>query len=160
MGTRKPTPVTVQVNVTRNMVDYALQQTSTMCAVALALRDANDDWVLPRVTQDDIRFTDRRTNERVIIKTPQKVSSFIDKFDRQREAVRPFTFELDLTQAERRPVRKLQPSQILKQAGYDATREGPYAHHSKTSPRRQARIPVAIAPTNTSKRELRPVTDG
>jgi len=149
----------VLVQVTRNMVNYALQQTSTMCAVALALRDANDDWVLPRVTQDDIRFTDRRTGERVIVKTPPKVSAFIDKFDRQRETVRPFNFEIDLSQAERRPVKRRQPSEILKQALYDQGRNEPYSHHAASSPRRQARIPAAVAPTNTSKRELRPVAD-
>lgn len=137
----------VRIQVTRNMVDYALQQTSTMCAVALALRDANDDWVLPRVTQDDIRFTDRRTKERIVIPTPPKVAEFIDKFDRRREAVKPFAFDLDLSQAETRPVEHKQPSQMIRQK---QLRENP-------GMRRQRRIPAAVAPKNTSKRELRPL---
>lgn len=137
-----------RINVTRNMVDYALQQTSTMCAVALALRDANDDWVLPRVTQEDIRFTDRRTHERVIIPTPAKVAEFIDKFDRQREAVAPFNFDIDLSTAERRPMKRLQPTQLIKQAERDRQRKD-------SQGRRQKRTPAGSF-NNTSKRELRP----
>lgn len=137
----------VHVDVTRNMVHYALQQTSTLCAVALAIRDASDDYVYPRVTQQDIRWTDRRTGQRVIVPTPPEVATWIDKFDRQKEAVSPFGFDLDLSEAKTRPIQRLQPSQQIKQS----------ETNRKTRERRQKRIPVAVAPKNTSKRELRPV---
>jgi hypothetical protein len=135
------------VTVTRNMVDYALQQTSTLCAVALALKDANDDIILPRVTQKDIRYTDRRTGQRVTVPTPPEVSAFIDRFDRRRELVKPFAFDLDLSEAKTRPIKHAQPSQLIRQAELNR----------QTRERRQAKIPVAIRPKNTSKRELRPV---
>ena len=147
MTRRKSTQNSVHVDVTSNMVHYALQQTSTLCAVALAIKDASDDYILPRVTQKDIRYTDRRTGHRVTVPTPPEVATWIDKFDRQREQVAPFGFDLDLSQATMRPIIKLQPSQLIRNA----------ANHKKTAERRQKKIPVAIRPKNTSKRELRPV---
>lgn len=144
---RSTKDTTVHVDVTRNMVHYALQQTSTLCAVALALRDANDDYVLPRVTQEEIRWTNRRTGERVSIPTPPEVSTWIDQFDRQREAVRPFGFDLDMSQATVRPVEHKQPSQLIRQAQL----------RQDNGMRRQRKIPVGTRPKNTSKRELRPV---
>lgn len=144
--TRRKT-ATVHVDVTRNMVHYALQQTSTLCAVALALRDADDDFVLPRVTQEEIRWTNRRTGERVSVPTPPEVSVWIDQFDRRREAVKPFGFDLDLSQATVRPVVRQQPSEMIRQAELRRDR----------TIRRQRKIPVGSRPKNTSKRELRPV---
>jgi hypothetical protein len=136
----------MKIQVTRNMVDYALQQTSTLCAVALALRDANDDWILPRVTQEDIRVTDRRTGKRITIPTPPKVAAWIDKFDRQREAVGAFSFDLDLTQATTRPMQHITPSGAIKQAERNAR-----AKVRNT----QKRTPANYF-KNTNKRELRP----
>lgn len=140
----------VEINVTSTMVDYALQQKSTLCAVALALRDADDDWILPRVTQTDIRYTDRRTHERVIIPTPPEVAEFIDKFDRKREAVKPFTFELDMSQATKRPMTHLQPSQAIAKA---EARKRAEAKKPRTG---QKRLPPRTF-NNTNKRELRPI---
>lgn len=137
-----------KIQVTRTMVDYALQQTSTLCAVALALRDANDDWVLPLVTQDEIRYTDRRTQERVILSTPPKVAEWIDRFDKKRELVKPFSFELDTTNAVRRPIVRKQPSEMIRQAVLRKDKDKVI--------RRQRKIPVGSRPKNTSKRELRP----
>jgi hypothetical protein len=137
-----------KIQVTSQMVNYALQQTSTLCAVALALRDANDDWILPRVTQNDIRYTDRRTGQRVTIPTPKKVAAWIDKFDRQREAVSPFSFDLDLAQATVRPIKHLQPSEVIAQAKRDKERR-----KVRTT---QKKVPSGTF-KNTNKRELRPV---
>lgn len=146
--TRKST-TTTKIHVTSHHIGWALQEKSTLCAVALALRDANDDWVLPRVTQDDIRYTDRRTNQRVIIPTPPKVAQFIDRFDAKREYVGPITFELDMSKAVTRPMKHLQPSQVIAQAERDGNRP----KHRTT----QKKIPASMAIKNTNKRERRPV---
>jgi hypothetical protein len=138
----------MKIHVNHHHIDWALQQKSTLCAVSLALRDANDDWVLPRVTQDTIRYTDRRTQERVIIPTPPEVAEFIDAFDRQREAVGPITFNLDLRKAERRPMTHIQPSEAIAQAERRRKRE---ALNPRTTQKKTPQF------TNTSKRELRNV---
>lgn len=141
----------VKVQVTRLMVNYALQQTSTLCAVALALRDANEDgdWILPRVTQDTIRVTDRRTGERLTWKTPKKVAAYIDKFDREREAVGPMSFVLGEPD-EVRPIKHRQPSQIIA----DAQRFKAHRERQTAEGTRPGRVrPVGF--TNTRERLLR-----
>lgn len=91
----------VRVNVTRKMIDFALQQTSTNCAIALALKDSevngNDDAImLPHVDQKTIRFTDRVNGVRYTIPTPERIAKFIDDWDHARELARPFQFTIDL----------------------------------------------------------------
>ena len=140
----------VRINVTSTMVDFALQQKSTLCAVALALRDANDDWILPRVTQTDIRYTDRRTQQRIIVPTPPEVAKFIDQFDRKREYVKPFSFDLDLSTAVARPMTHAQPSEAIKKA---ERRKAAEAKKPRTT---QKKLPARTF-SNTNKRELRPV---
>lgn len=137
------------------MVDYALQQTSTLCGVALGLREANDDWILPRVTQDDIRVTDRRTGERLIWKTPPRVSKWIDKFDRQREAVGPIAFVLGEPDA-RRPIAHRQPSQIIADA--ERVRNGRAKRKAEGNPvQKPAKLPEGF--TNARTRVLRDVEE-
>lgn len=91
----------VRVSVSRKMIDFALQQTSTNCAIALALKDSevngNDDAVmLPHVDQKTIRFTDRVNGVRYTIPTPERIAKFIDDWDHARELARPFQFTIDL----------------------------------------------------------------
>jgi hypothetical protein len=146
----------VKVAVTRDMVDYALQQTSTLCAVALALRDANEDgdWILPRVDQDTIRVTDRRAGERYTWRTPRKVANYIDKFDRQREAVGPMTFVLGEPD-EVRPIRHRQPSEIIADAERRKKWRETHAVNGTTLPR--TKVPDTFS--NTRTRILRPPTE-
>lgn len=145
----------VKVQVTRNMVDYALQQTSTLCAVALALRDANEDgdWILPHVDQDTIRVTDRRTQQRYIWKTPKKVANYIDKFDRQREAVGPMAFVLGEPD-EIRSMTRRQPSEMIQQAiAREKRKQRPSESPEAKKARGDRRVPVNF--TNTRLRTLR-----
>lgn len=91
----------VRVNVSRKMIDFALQQTSTNCAIALALKDSelngNEDAVmLPHVDQKTIRFTDRVNGVRYTIPTPERIAKFIDDWDHSRALARPFQFTIDL----------------------------------------------------------------
>ncbi len=152
MTRRKIEPETTTVQVTRLMVDYALQQTSTMCGVALALREANPDWELPRVTQKDIRVTDRRTGKRLIWKTPRRVATWIDKFDRRREAVGPMAFVLGEPD-QTRPIKHRQPSQIIA----DSQRFQAYRSARKTAGSRVGanRAPLPAGFTASRTRTLR-----
>lgn len=84
---------TVQVN--RKLIAWALTQSSTQCAIAQALLDANDDWQRPWVTQKSIGFTDRRTDTRYSFETPPAIAAWITQFDQDPTVVKPFTFEID-----------------------------------------------------------------
>lgn len=109
----------VRINVTRDMIDYAVQQTSTSCAVSLALKESSDgDYILPKVNQNTISFTDRRSNTRYTVPTPPKVAEFIDTWDRDKTKARRFTFEMDLAspKVSRKPVRRLTPIEAAKSA--------------------------------------------
>lgn len=88
------------VRVDRRLIAWALQQTSTQCAIALALKDANDNFVRPVVTQEAIHVTDARSGIRYHFKTPKKIAEWIDQFDRSPETTKPLTFTVDLTEAE------------------------------------------------------------
>jgi hypothetical protein len=92
---------TFTVRVTRDLIAHALEQTSTMCAVAVALKAADEDIVRPRVTQTTIAFTDARSGKRYVFDTPDKIAKFIDAFDRGRELARPFNFGVDLDGAKK-----------------------------------------------------------
>lgn len=95
----------VTVRVTRKLLDWAIQQTSTQCAVALGLKDADEDIIRPKVTQDAIAFTDYRTDARYTFDVPEHIAKKIDAFDRDPSSVKPFTFTLDLDEA-----REIRPS--------------------------------------------------
>jgi hypothetical protein len=106
----------MKVTVTREMVGYALQQTNSNCAIALALKDANPDFIYPRITQESISVTDIREGKRYTFHTPDKMAKWIDKFDRG-ESPSPFSFELNIEEADKVvEVRRLQPSELAKQA--------------------------------------------
>lgn len=135
----------LKVHVTKPLINWALQQTSTACAIALALKNVDDEICYARVDQDTIRFTDRRTNTRYVFKTPPRLAAWIDSFDRDREGVRPINFTLDLGEPlTARPVRRLQPSQLAHQA--EAGRE----RRSKGTPANPA-----LTTRNGSERPLR-----
>lgn len=106
----------MKVNVTREMVGYALQQSNSNCAIALALKDADPDITYPRVTQTTISYTDKRTGQRYTFKTPEKMAKWIDDFDHGK-APRPFTFEVNPEEADRvKPIRRGQPSVLARAA--------------------------------------------
>jgi hypothetical protein len=104
--------VTVRVN--RHLINWALQQTSTQCAISLALKDADDNITHPRVTQGTIAFRDASTNTRYVFNTPEKIANWIDNFDRDPSTTKPLTFTLDLDEADKMvPIKRLQPSQTI-----------------------------------------------
>ena len=97
-----------RITVDRDNIDWAIQQSNTQCGIVLALIEMDDDIIYPRVTQDEIRFTSRKTGERYVYKTPPKAAKWIDEFDRNPNTVKPFNFELDLEHPEAvRPIRKI-----------------------------------------------------
>lgn len=144
---------TVDVNVTRDMIDVALTQRSTLCAIALALRDAdiNGNYERPWVTQDRIAVTDRSTDQRYewdADQIPETIKTWIDQFDRNPNKVRPFTFKLDLSTA--RVVRRQHTSAM---AAIKKEQDRSKVRNT------QKKIPAAQRGgiKHTTKRELRPV---
>lgn len=132
----------MKVAVTSQLVQYALQQTNSRCAIALAIKDASDDFVLPRVDQKTIRVTDRRTGKRYIFNTPEKIAKWIDNFDRNRELVEPIRFDLNLEDADEvKPMRHMDVHTAIAQTQRD---------HARRDGVRKANPGVA-----SSKRELR-----
>lgn len=152
---RKAKPTMVEVNVNRDMIDHALTQRSTLCAIALAIRDADvdGDFERPWITQNRIAFTNRRTDERYEFEAdqiPDEIKTWIDQFDRNPSKVKPFSFTLDLSQAKVIKRKHDAPLEaIKKRAEYEKLRE------RRTT---QKKIPRALEGIrNTSKRELRDV---
>lgn len=105
----------MRVQVKRDNIAWAIQQSNTQCAIAQALVEMDDDIIYPRVTQDEIRFTSRRTGERYVFKTPPKAAKWIDKFDHTPNDIGPVSFELD-TPTVVKPIRKLPASTRVKRA--------------------------------------------
>lgn len=153
MTRRKAKPSTVDVTVTRDMIDVALTQRSTLCAIALALRDADPDgdFERPWVDQNRIAFTNRRTDERYEFdadQIPEEIKTWIDQFDRNPNKVKPVTFQLDLSQARVVPRQHTGAMAAIKK------------EQDRTKVRNtQKRIPAAQRGEirHTSKRELRDV---
>lgn len=152
---RRKRPATVDVNVTRDMIHYAVTQTSTLCAIALALRDADPDgnFERPWVTQEHIAVTDRRTQERYqwdAEQIPDKIKTWIDQFDRDPQKVRPFAFQLDLSKAKVVPK---QHTSALQAVAKDKKNQEAKVRNT------QKRIPAGNRGgiRHTTKRELRDV---
>lgn len=147
-------PRVVDVNVSRDMIHYAVTQTSTLCAIALALRDADIDgnFERPWVTQNRIAITDRRTQERYewdADQIPDKIKTWIDQFDRDPGKVKPFSFQLDLSTA------RVVPRQ---HTGALAAIKKDESNRQQKVRNTQKRIPAELAEIrHTTKRELRDV---
>lgn len=103
----------VTIRVTRNLLDWALQQTSTQCAIALAIKDADDDFQRPKVTQQSMSFADARTGVRYTFPTPARLAKLIDDFDRDPSSVKPTSFTLDLDDAEVKPIKRATITQLV-----------------------------------------------
>lgn len=102
------------VRVTRHLIDWALQQTSTQCGIALALKDADENFTHPVVTQERISITDQRDGQRYTFTTPAKLAKFIDQFDRDPSQCKPVSFTIDLDAADDvRPIKRFQPSEMV-----------------------------------------------
>lgn len=154
--TRRAKPKVVDVNVTRDMIHYAVTQTSTLCAIALAMRDADIDgnFERPWVSQERIAITDRLTDQRYewdAEQIPDTIKTWIDQFDRDPGKVRPFTFQLDLSQARVVP---RQHTTAMQAVAKDKSNQ-----QQKRKRETQARIPAAHRSgiRHTTKRELRDV---
>lgn len=173
-------PDKIRVTVTRNMIHWAVTQSSTQCAVALALRDADPDGLFERpfVSQDRIAFTDRYTDLRYSWFAdwiPEKLKSWLDQFDRDPSKCRPFSFTVDTTVAKVEQLkRRKSPEDVVRQQKYNRSFEAKYPDRksgetvaqveerrqaAQVEERRQAKIPVAQREgiRHTSKRELRNV---
>ncbi len=83
------------IRVTQEMIDIATQRHRGDCAVAIAIRLADDRLGWARVDRDQISISDRTDEVRRVWVTPARVRSFIDTFDLNRVAAQPFTFTLD-----------------------------------------------------------------
>lgn len=133
----------VTIRVTRTLLDWALQQTSTQCAIALAIKDADDDFQRPKVTQQTISFADARTGVRYTFPTPARLAKLIDDFDRDPTVVRPTSFTLDLNDAEVKPIRHATVRQLVK----------------ASKKRREAEDAVRPARSITTSKIYRPLRD-
>lgn len=132
----------IRVQITRKLIDWALQQTSTQCAIALALKDAgNGDIVRPIVTQKTIAFTDARSGLRYTYFTPDKIATWIDTFDRDPSSVKPLVFTLDTSQPDR--VSEHKPRTISQSL---RSHEAYVASRQKVMPAKPPRIHRALRP--------------
>ena len=94
----------IRLQVSRKLIDWALQQNNSQCAISCAIRDA--DFYYPRVTQTRISFTDRDAGVRYTWPTPSKVAEWIDGFDRDRTLTQPLAINLDTQQAKVTPLKR------------------------------------------------------
>lgn len=113
----------ITVRVTRDHIGHAIRQTSTQCAVAIALKDAGD-FYRPVVTQEKIKFTDMTTGLRYEFDTPPKIAELIERFDALGpQTAKPASFTIDLDEATKvTPIKRRQPSELLEQAKKDRER--------------------------------------
>lgn len=87
----------ITVNVQAHHILFGRHGNAGHCAVNLAIREASESIGWVRV-KEDIRFSDRFTRKRYTVATPKKVVDWLKRFDANVN-VRPFKFELDLSEA-------------------------------------------------------------
>lgn len=85
----------VTIQVSQEMIDEADQRHRGDCAIAIAIRVANGRLGWASVDRDNIKISDRDDGVRRTWVTPRAARTFIDTFDLNRNAARPFTFTLD-----------------------------------------------------------------
>lgn len=169
-------PDKIRVTVTRSMIHWAVTESSTQCAIALALRDADPDGLFERpfVTQHCMAFTDRYTDQRYkwdADQIPEKLKSWIDQFDRDPTKCRPFSFTLETSKARVVPViHRTKPEQVTRQREHNRKFEEKYPERRGETvaqmekkrwetETKQQKIPVAQREgiVHTSKRQIRNV---
>ena len=106
----------ITIQVTRNHINEGIQRTSTQCAFAQAVKDADEDFAFPRITTEKIAFSNMRTGERFTVETPEKVAEFIRTWDKDPREAKPFRITLDLDEAVVRPIRHQPASERIKAA--------------------------------------------
>ncbi len=119
----------MEVRVTQDLVRAAIRQNDTRCGIALALRELSDDIYMPRVNQNTISFSDRRTGQRYTYATPAKAAKWIDSFDGSGPIPKPLTFELG-EPIKARPIHRSQPSELVRKSDHDAARVTPHVRTS------------------------------
>lgn len=105
MAARSTAGVTLEIEVTQELIDVSAQQTNTRCPVALSLKGVDPNRIQrPKADRNEISFGLSDHDVRYVFKTPAKVRRFIDAFDNGGK-VAPFTFTLDTADAvDARPI--------------------------------------------------------
>ena len=99
-----------KIEVTADLIALARQQDKGKCAVALAIRLANENLVRVRVTRDTISFTNTSEDQRYTLRSAEEIGSFVDRFDLSKSNVEPFVTVVDPQRAlQVKPVRHSNP---------------------------------------------------
>src|SRR5262245_29675858 len=82
------------INVTQEIIDGAVTNTSSRCMVADAVKKAFPRAVRIRVDMQTIRWTDPAQQKRYVYLTPARAQQYIIAFDAG-DTIKPFRFRLD-----------------------------------------------------------------
>lgn len=106
-----------KIQVTADLIALARQQDKGRCAVALAIRLANENLVRVQVTRDTISFTNVSEDQRYTIRSPEPIGEFVDRFDLAKANVDSFEAVVDPQRAlQIKPVRHSSPLRVVKEA--------------------------------------------
>jgi hypothetical protein len=97
-------PLTVSVN--EKCIEWGIQRDDAGCPVWMGISEADENLRRVTVNAKFIKASHITEQTRYIWKTPKVVQDFLAIFDRDKAAVRPFTFSLDPRYAEQYPMRK------------------------------------------------------
>jgi hypothetical protein len=102
---------TIEVTVSKELIDIARERHQGNCAVALALQLVSDDIGWVRVDRDKIRFTSREDSTRYTFRSPEEVRHCVDWLDAGgRNTISPFSFQLNPDEAiSKQPKKTQQP---------------------------------------------------
>lgn len=99
--------------VTPEMIAKGVQQSRGDCAVAIALRMHDESIERVSVDRTTISFSNQSERLRYTYRAPAPVRTFIDKFDLNPTAVKPFGFVLDPSDAVTiKPMKRRKPAEI------------------------------------------------
>jgi len=79
-----------RLNVTNKDIEDSVPVDVHKCPISLSLKRRG--FSRPNVDCEYIRFTDKRTGKRYKMKTPERISIWIDEFDWPGTEVRPISF--------------------------------------------------------------------
>lgn len=100
-----------KIVVSREIVDIALQRNNHHCGIAMGIKLCDPNFVMPRVTQEGISFSDLATGQRLYFDTPPELAKWIDKFDRGQAG--PITFDIDTDHPKKsRPIKHATPQKL------------------------------------------------
>ena len=114
----------MQIQVTKEIVERAIRETSGHCLIADAIKASIPDTAFVSVDLQTIRFTDRKSALRYVYLTPPDAQDALISFD-QGEEISPFQFKLN---------RAIRISQTRKTPEEARLRKSDVVSHEKNNP--------------------------